>query len=161
MSKKVLFSCVMIVLMSIVICGKSYAKKTADKSKWVKINLSVEGVNLLMTVPEGAKAVSTSYSFTVQKGENFQIEIHNSKADLQEIKKELKANTVNKLKTIAVDSPVALLYSSDTGFGEEWHFIAAMKIGDTDYYCEDVKGATYKKEDAEIMLKAAQSLAKK
>jgi hypothetical protein len=127
------------------------------------VDLSLGGdewKGMKIDAPVGAMAIFTSYSIMVNKGDLFQIELHTGNADLASIKNEIRANKVNKLKNITVDKPDLLLYSSNAGMGEEWHFIVNVKTAGSKYYCEDVKGTAYNKADAEVMIMAAQSLRK-
>ena len=146
----------------IALCGPACAGTSAGKS--VPLDLSPAGEEwngIIMTVPEGAKLSAEVISIVVNKGDKFRISLSAGDVDLSERKKEIKENSVNKLKNFAVERPDALLYSSDTGMGEEWHFAAVVKVGGASFFCEDDKGPVYSRSEAEAMLKSAQTLRKK
>ena len=67
---------------------------------------------------------------------------------------------MNVLKKFHIETADELLYESAV-MGPEFHLVANVKMGDDIYSCEDVKGPTFTKADAEAMLKACHSLAKK
>jgi len=90
----------------------------------------------------------------------FQLQVSKTKADIEGWKKDIKANDVNVLKKFHIETADELLYESAV-MGPEFHLVANVKMGDDIYSCEDVKGPTFTKADAEAMLKACHSLAKK
>jgi hypothetical protein len=113
---------------------------------------------LLMQAPEGATAADDFGNVVVKKGAGFQVEISAGSKDIESLKKEIKANTLNKLKSFLVDTPAALLYESAVMGKSEFHFAANMKIGGAVFGAEDTKGPVYTKSDAELMLKCVQTL---
>jgi hypothetical protein len=116
---------------------------------------------LLMQAPEGAAAADDFGSVLVKKGAGFQVEISATPKDIESLKKEIKANTLNKLKSFLVDTPAALLYESAVMGKSEFHFAANVKAGSAVFGAEDTKGPVYSKADAELMLKCFQTLTAK
>jgi hypothetical protein len=114
-----------------------------------------------LTAPEGAVAKEDFGALSVKAGDTFQLEVHSGKADMVARKKEIEGNDVNKLKRYLTDTADAIVYESDAGMGKpEFHFLAAVKVGDADVSCEDTKGPFYTQAQVEAMLKACQSLKK-
>ena len=116
---------------------------------------------LIMQAPEGATAADDFGSIVVKKGANFQVEIGSSPKDIEGLKKEIKSNTLNKLKSFLVDTPAALLYETTVMGKSEFHFAANVKAGGTTFGAEDTKGPAYTRADAELMLKCFQTLTAK
>ena len=146
-------------------CAAAAAKKAAAPAKAAAGNkLELAGGGLPdVTIAAPAKATvkeSAAGGAEVNAGDKFQLQISKSKADIAGAKKEIAANDVNKLKKFHVDTADELLYESAV-MGPEFHLLANVKVGDDTYSCEDVKGPTFTKADAEAMLKACKSLAKK
>jgi hypothetical protein len=116
---------------------------------------------VIMQAPKGATAVDDFGNVLVKMGDNFQVEVSSSAKDIESLKSEIKANTLNKLKSFLVETANALLYESTLMGKSEFHFVANVNVGDTTYGAEDTKGPVYTKEDAELMLKCFQTLAAK
>lgn len=161
MIKRQILPLMLTVIMSTAVCGKSEAGNSPADALIDFSSCGDEWTGIVMTAPGGAKLITDSYSTVVQKGESFQVEVHSGAVDLGGIKKEIQGNEVNRLKKFAVDQADALVYSSDTGLGEEWHFICLVNTGGLYFYCEDVKGNVYTKADIGVMFRAARSLRKK
>ena len=131
--------------------------------KLVPLDLSKASASfpLIMQAPEGATAADDFGSLVVKKGANFQVEISSSPKDIEGLKKEIKSNTLNKLKSFLVDTPIAILYESAVMGKSEFHFAANIKAGGTMFGAEDTKGPVYTRADAELMLKSFQTLTAK
>ena len=100
-------------------------------SSFPSISRSLRAFPLLMQAPEGATAADDFGDVLVKKGVNFQIEVSSNAKDIESLKKEIKANTLNKLKSFLVDTPDALLYESTVMGKSEFHFAANVKAGGT------------------------------
>jgi hypothetical protein len=131
--------------------------------KLVPLDLSKASASfpVIMQAPEGATAADDFGNIMVKKGANFQVEVSSSPKDIESLKKEIKANTLNKLKSFLVDTPAALLYESTVMGKSEFHFAANVKAGGAAFGAEDTKGPVYTKADAELMLKCFQTLTSK
>jgi hypothetical protein len=145
---------------------KKGAAKAADKKEaakgGAKLELNAGGVTgVTIDAPAGATVKEgAAGGVEITAGDKFQLQVVASKADIAGWKKDIAANDVNKLKKYHVDTADELLYESAV-MGPEFHMVANVKVGDAAYSCEDVKGPTFTKADAEAMLKACHSLAKK
>ena len=137
-------------------------KKGAAAKGGAKLELNAGGVTgVTIEAPAGATAKEgAAGGVEITAGDKFQLQVTASKADIAGWKKDIAANDVNKLKKYHVDTADELLYESAV-MGPEFHMVANVKVGDAAYSCEDVKGPTFTKADAEAMLKACKSLAKK
>ena len=128
--------------------------------KLVSIDLSKasESFPVTMMAPEGATAADDFGDILVKKLPGFQVVVSSSAKDIAALKKEIQANTLNKLKKFYVDTADALLYESTLMGKSEFHFVANVKAGSATYGAEDTKGPVYTKADAELMLKCFQTL---
>jgi hypothetical protein len=89
------------------------------------------------------------------------MEVHSGSADIANRKKEIEGNDVNTFKRYITDSPDVVVYESDPGIGgKQVHFIAAIKVGDADHYCENSKGPTYTQAQTEAMVASCKSIKK-
>jgi|GEM_PF-1491736 len=128
--------------------------------KLVSIDLSKASSSFPVTMmaPEGATAADDFGDILVKKLPGFQVVVSSSAKDIAALKKEIQANTLNKLKKFYVDTADALLYETTVMGKSEFHFAANVKAGATTYGAEDTKGPVYTKADAELMLKCFQTL---
>ena len=156
------FSIILFLILALV--GVSYLTLAAANpqtgEKLLPVDLSKVSASfpVIMMAPEGAKATDDFGNVLVKKGDPFQIEISSSAKDIAALKKEIAANTLNKLKKFYVDTADALLYESTLMGKSEFHFVANVKVGKTTYGAEDTKGPVYTKANAELMLKCFQTL---
>ena len=128
--------------------------------KLVSIDLSKASASfpVVMMAPEGATAADDFGAVLVKKGVGFQVEVSSSAKDIAALKKEIMANTLNKLKKFYVETADTLLYESTLMGKSEFHFVANVKAGNSTYSAEDTKGPGYTKANAELMLKCFQTL---
>jgi hypothetical protein len=128
--------------------------------KLVSVDLSKAAASfpVVMMAPEGAAAAEDFGTVLVKKGAVFQVEVSSSAKDIAALKKEILANTLNKLKKFYVETADALLYESTLMGKSEFHFLANMKAGNSTYGAEDTKGPVYAKANVELMLKCFQTL---
>ena len=128
--------------------------------KLVSIDLSKASASfpVVMMAPEGATAADDFGAVLVKKGVSFQVEVSSSAKDIAALKKEILANTLNKLKKFHVETADTLLYESTLMGKSEFHFVANVKAGNSTYGAEDTKGPGYTKANAELMLKCVQTL---
>jgi hypothetical protein len=141
--------------------GDAEAKADATPAAPVKLAaLSIEdaGIDATLQAPEGAKAAEEFGSVVVSAGESFQLQINSNHADLAASKKEIEANTVNKLKSFVTDSPTELVYETEVMGKAEFHFLANVELDGAKYNCEDKKGQAFTKADVDAMLAACKSL---
>ena len=140
------------------------AGPVAAAAKLVTLDASAAGEEYkgwTLTAPEGAVAKEDFGALAVTDGKGFQLEVHGGTVDMAARKKEIEANDVNKLKRFITDAPDTLVYESDPGMGGvQVHFLAAVKVGDADYSCENTKGPTYNKAQIDAMLAACRSIKK-
>jgi hypothetical protein len=130
-------------------------------AKLVSIDLSAGGDDwkgLTIMVPEGAALKPGSMINDVTNGGNFQLELYTGKTDLAARKKEITANDINKFKAFTTDSADALVFESAV-MDPEVHFVANVKVGAKEFFCEDKKGKIHSAADIAAMYKACQSIA--
>jgi hypothetical protein len=144
--------------------GASYLTLAAANpqagEKLVPIDLSKASASfpVVMMAPEGATAADDFGNVLVKKVPAFQVEVSSSAKDIAALKKEITANTLNKLKKFYVETADALLYESTLMGKSEFHFVANVKVGNSTFGAEDTKGPVYTKANAESMLKCFQTL---
>jgi len=154
----------MILFLVFALVGASYLTLAAAApqagEKLVPVDLSKASASfpVVMMAPEGATAADDFGAVLVKKGVNFQVEVSSSAKDIAALKKEILANTLNKLKKFYVETADALLYESTVMGKSEFHFVANVKVGNSTYGAEDTKGPVYSKANAELMLKCFQTL---
>jgi len=134
------------------------AAPQGEKLVPVDLSKASDSFPVIMMAPEGAAATEDFGNVLVKKGDGFQVEISSSAKDIESLKKEIKANTLNKFKAFLVETADALLYESTLMGKSEFHFVANMKAGGTTYGAEDTKGPVYSRAAAELMLKCFQTL---
>jgi len=147
--------------------GGEPAKPAAPAAKLVEIDASGAGeayAGWKVQAPEGSTAKEDFGALLVSDGKGFQLEVHDGPVDMPARKKEIEANDINKFKRYVTDKPDMVVYESDLGMGpnpKQFHFIATVKVGDTEYYCENAKGATtYTQPQVETMAASCQSIKK-
>jgi hypothetical protein len=144
--------------------GASYSSPAAASPqadvKLVSVDLSKASASfpVVMMAPEEATAADDFGTALVKKGAIFQVEVSWSAKDIAALKKEILANTLNKLKKFYVETADALLYESTLMGKSEFHFVANVKVGNSTYGAEDTKGPVYTKANVELMLKCFQTL---
>ena len=131
--------------------------------KLVALDLSKASASfpVVMMAPEGATAADDFGNVLVKKAAAFQVEVSSSAKDIAALKKEIAANTLNKLKKFYIETADALLYESTLMGKSEFHFVANVKVGTSIFGAEDTKGPVYTKANAEQMLKCFQTLKSK
>jgi hypothetical protein len=142
-------------------------ESSAPAAKLVEIDASTAGeayAGWKVQAPEGSTAKDDFGALSVSDGRGFQLEIHEGPVDMAARKKEIEANDINTFKRYVTDKPDMVVYESDLGVGpnrKQFHFIATVKVGDKDYYCENAKGATsYTQPQVETMAKSCQGIKK-
>ena len=144
--------------------GTSFSRPAAAPPqadvKLVSVDLSKVSASfpVIMMAPEGATATDDFGTALVKKGATFQVEVGSSAKDIAALKKEILANTLNKLKKFYVETADALLYESTLMGKSEFHFVANVKAGNSTYGAEDTKGPVYTRANVELMLKCFQTL---
>jgi len=140
--------------------GALAAANPQSGEKLAPIDLSKASASfaVVMMAPEGATAAEDFGTVLVKKGAIFQVEVSKSAKDIADLKKEILANTLNKLKKFYVDTADALVYESTLMGKSEFHFVANVKVGTSTYGAEDTKGPVYSKANVELMLKCFQTL---
>ena len=146
--------------------ASSSATAAAAKSpdvKLVKLDLSAVGLPCTIEAPEGAKAEKIPpepCSYEVTCGDHFTLVIAQGAHDMPDAKRFAEKNDVAKLKRFLVDEPDTLMYEADLMGRPQYIFDANIKAGDRTYYVRDGR-RDYTKEDVELMLRCAKTLAPK
>jgi hypothetical protein len=80
----------------------------------------------------------SSGALEIKIGKNFAISINEQAGDIALRKTDLKDDEVNKLKSLIVDEPTAIMWESEI-VQPEFHFLLNQKIGNAEYSFEDIK----------------------
>jgi hypothetical protein len=93
-------------------------------------------------------------------GTNFGVSINEQSNDLELLKNDLKDDEVNKLKSLIVDEPNALLWESEI-VQPEFHFVLNKTVNGTEYSFEDIKDTEaepFKKEAIQKMFDVCKNI---
>ena len=132
-----------------------------DAMKPVDLSTANADFALTMPAPEGATVKDDIGDVDVLAGDGFQIVVHSSESDIAAAKKEITANTINKLKQFTTDEADTLVYESEVMGKSEFHFLTNVKVGDKTYGIEDNKGPSYTADQVKMMVASAKGLAAK
>jgi hypothetical protein len=107
------------------------------------LDLSRFGKPFVIFVPDTVKnqfevIEQSSGALEIRSGKAFGISINEQAADLDLLKKDLKDDEVNKLKSFIKDEPNSLMWESEV-VQPEFHFFINKKVGDRDFSFEDIK----------------------
>jgi hypothetical protein len=128
----------------------------------VATDLSPAGAAATMKAPQGAKVEEQFGAVEVALADHtFHVEIHGGKADLTERKAEIAENELNKLKGYVVDEAGAVLYESEVMGKNEFHLLVNVDGGEAGWACEDAKGPSYTRAQAQTMFDACKSITAK
>ncbi len=115
-------------------------------------------VKVILMAPAGAAARDDYGAIEIAKEPDFQMEFSEEEAiDLPARKKEIEGNNINKLKKYHVDTPDTLLYETEIMGKPEFHFVAAVTVGDVLYVCEDQRGPVFSRAEVATMLASCRS----
>ena len=115
-------------------------------------------VKVILMAPGGAAARDDYGSIEIAMEPDFQMEFSEEEAlDLLARKKEIEGNKINKLKKYHVDTADTLLYETEIMGKPEFHFVAAVTVGDVLYVCEDQRGPVFTRAAVATMLAACRS----
>jgi hypothetical protein len=132
-----------------------------DAPVTVDLSTANKDFALTMPAPAGATAKDDFGDVDVNSGDGFQVVVHSSAKDIAAAKKDIKENTLNKLKQFITETDDTLVYESTVAGQSEFHFVLNVKVGDKTYGIEDNKGPRYTQEQVEAMVKSAKALAAK
>jgi hypothetical protein len=128
-----------------------------------RLDLSTANAVFAITIPApaGATAKDDYGDVDALSGDGFQIVVHPNAKDIAQAKKEITANTVNKLKRFITETDDTLVYESEVAGQSEFHFALNVKVGDKTYGVEDNKGPRYSEDQINEMVKSAKAIAAK
>ena len=133
-----------LVIAVIALCVFSCGNKTANTPKGMHaLNLSNYGKPFSIFVPDTVKnhlqvIEQPSGALEIRSGSNFGIAINEQAGDLVLLRKDLKDDEVNRLKSFIKEEPNALFWESEV-VQPEYHFFVNQKMGNSDYSFEDIK----------------------
>jgi hypothetical protein len=143
--------------------GTAPAVKEAPPAKLAAVDLSVGGDDfkkLTVQAPEGATAKESFGSVEITQGDGFGLQISKDAGNLADLKKEITANDVNKLKRFVSETATEQVYETEVMGKTQFHFNANVKVGDKEYRCENTKGGADKTlPQINAMLASCKSLA--
>lgn len=145
-------------------CSNSGQEIKAPEGMHV-LNLSRYGKPFSIFVPDTTKihlviTEQSSGALEITAGNNFGVSINEQHADLDLLRSDLKADDVNKLKSMIVDEPEAIMWESEI-VQPEFHFFINKKINNANYSFEDIKSTEaepFKKEATQRMFDACKNV---
>ncbi len=115
-------------------------------------------VKVIIMAPGGAAARDDYGSIEIASEPDFQMEFSEEDAvDFLARKKEIEANSINRLKKYHVDTADTLIYETEIMGKPEFHFIATVSVADVLYLCEDQKGPVFSQAAVATMLASCRS----
>lgn len=128
----------------------------------MELDLSKNGLPISIVVPDSTKGkfevITQSWGATeIKVGKNFQISITEGPGDIVLKKSDIKGDDINKLKRYLTDEPETILYESEIT-QPEFHFYSVIKIGNTSYIVEDIRGEMFNEKTAQTMVESAKSI---
>jgi hypothetical protein len=144
--------------------GDKPADKPPAEVKMAPLDLSGVGDDWKgwsVDAPEGATVKESFGAAEIVASDTWQLDLRLDKADVAGFKKDVEGNDVNKVKRFLLDTPEVILYESEVMGQNEFHLYGAVKSGDVDVTCEDVKGPRHMQAEVEAMWKTCQSIVKK
>ena len=165
--KLVLSACILVTLSLNTSCSSSATDNNAlvAPEGMNVLNLSKYGKPFALIVPDTAKGrfeitEQASGALDIKIGTNFAISIFEQLADIELKKSDLKADEINKLKTMLVDEPATIFWESEIT-QPEFHFLMNAKINGTDYSFQDLietEAKPFGKQSVQNMLDACKSV---
>lgn len=137
-------------------CGGGDKKDNEVKLAPGEYDLTKSGLSMVVSTPSEPiveNAIAGTYSLKCSN--EFQIDIVEGEGNMEQIKKDIAGNEVNKFQRYATEEDNALLYESKI-VDSEFHFYIILKSGKTTYEIQDKKGdKIYTEEQAQTMFDAA------
>jgi hypothetical protein len=135
--------------------------ETAALTLNATLDLSPLNIPATMSVPEGAEIVAGKYDNTITLGESFNILLTDYGTTVEERKKEVEANDVNKLKQFIVDEENGFVSENEVMGNIEYHFFYVITTTDGQVEFENVKGRGFTRDEALLMYNACKSVSMK
>ena len=137
-------------------CGGGDNKENEVKLAPGEYDLTKSGLSMVVTAPsEPIVENSVAGTYSLKCSNEFQIDIVEGEGNMEQIKKDIAGNEVNKFQRYATEEDNALLYESKI-VDSEFHFYIILKSGKTTYEIQDKKGdKIYTEEPAQTMFDAA------
>jgi len=136
------------------------APQEAPATALATLDLSEAGIKASIQAPVGATAVESygSAEIKVGDGSSFYLEINSGAPDMAEVIQYAKDNTMQKLKTIHVETDDVLIIETDL-FGTTFFWLdASVSVGEDAYHCRSGRGAIFDRAQIDAFLTACQSL---
>jgi hypothetical protein len=156
MMKKLMFLLAVSGIALFTACGGE--KKEEVKLAPGEYDLSKDGLPLIVKTPSEPIVESPmAGSYSIKCSNEFNIEVVEGTGNMEQIKKDIAANDVNKFQRYITEEDNAILYESKI-LDSEFHFYVILKAGKTTYEIQDKKGEkTYTEEQATAMFEAAKA----
>lgn len=140
-----------------------------NNPKMQPLEVMDENTKFTLLAPQGAKVMKGSWgNIKIQAGNKFEIELSISdesifnRNSVAELKKEVRANDVNVLKRVLIETPTSILYESNViSTSPEFHLYVYKELDKTRLICENSKSQIFSQSEAELMWKSCNSVAKK
>jgi len=137
--------------------------ETADLGKAITDPDEKSFVGLKAKTPKGATIEAGLTGVTIKVGDSgFEIAKEFEPGAVAKAKDEAKADTLDKLVKLHLDTPSAILWetASELGGPNDFQFAAEVKVGDATYKCGSKGWGKHTKAQAEALLASCQSVTK-
>lgn len=137
-------------------CGNGDKKENEIKLVPSEYDLSKSGLSMVVSAPSEPIVENPAAGiYNLKCSNEFQIDIVEGEGNVEQIKKDIAGNEVNKFQRYVEEEDNALLYESKI-LDSEFHFYFILKAGKTTYEIQDKKGdKIYTEEQAMAMFDAA------
>ncbi len=127
------------------------------------LDISRTGMNVYVLVPDSSVGsldtmMQSWGAYEIKRGKDFQISIEENNGDIENVKKDIAMDEVNKFKKYLIEEPNTLLWESGIGDLSEFHFYQVIKAGNRSYVIHDIKNDLFGQKPIEKMLEAAKQL---
>ena len=164
MKKIISYLFILSVVTTIYSCG-SDKKEAVVIPGMMEVDLSSHGMPVTIIIPDSTKGqlemITQSWGATeIKVGKEFQVSVIEDKGDIELAKSDIKGNDVNKFKRFLTEEPNIIVYESEIT-QPEFHMYAIIKVGNTSYVVEDIKGEIFSEASIKAMLESAKSIKEK
>jgi hypothetical protein len=147
-------------------CNNNLKEASATSSEpLVEYSLRKHGVPCTISLPKSKMqllidSMQVYGDLTIDMGKTFNLIISPANQTIEEIKKDISANDVNKFKKYIIDEANTLLYETEI-VNPEYHFRYFVSIGKEQMMIADglnADGTTYTEAEIKLMLECAQTI---
>jgi hypothetical protein len=123
------------------------------------LDLTIDGEQVALKAPLGARGVKVADAYRVTKEASFQLEILKLDTPFSELKRQIADDPRRKVRiTFTEETDDSLLYEATVGGQTRAHLAHTFSMNGQQYLCRDVRGPVFGKHAARRMLEACRSV---